>query len=140
MKVIHVGEEGVIAEESPEEIQEAMKDPSQIHYAGMIDPPRPGVLDCIVLLEHRDYVPDTPRNELFIMRILNWQGMKWVLVSIPLTEKHLMEKAADECGLRVANGIPTMISGTGTHFFPANSGNVFTLENKPGHPVYRNTR
>jgi hypothetical protein len=48
-----------------------------------------------------------------------------------------MDRAADAAGLRVADGIPTIFTGGRVANFPAKGDNVFTLENKAGHPVYK---
>ena len=99
---------------------------------------RPGVLECMTLLEHRDYRPLTERNELFSMRVIGWSDLEWVVISIPVEEKHLMEIAATECGLRIADGIPATSTEEGIEFFPINSTRAFSLENITGHPVYQN--
>ena len=131
-------QDGCLVSETDEQMQEFMRNERFIHYVGMINPPRPGVSECITLLEHKHYQPKTPRNELFIMRLIDWNDIMWVIISIPIEEKNLMEAVADECGLRIADGIPTMISGGGVERFPISNERIFTLENKSGHLVYRN--
>lgn len=124
--------------ESSEDFQKFLEDPSLIHYVGMIHPPRPGVSDCVQTLEHAYYKPGTPRNNLFNLRIIKWEDITWVIVSIPITEKAKMESVAKVSGLRIANGVPMMIDSKGRRRFPASNERVFTLENVPGHPVYNN--
>ena len=58
------------------------------------------------------------------------------MVSIPFCEKHLMEAVATACRLRVANGVPHVLSAGGIKSFPFATENVFTMENIPGHLVY----
>ena len=99
---------------------------------------RPGLLECLTLLEHRDYKPLTERNKLFFLRSVEWESMFWIVVSIPTDERHLMENAARESGLRIADGLPAVLTGTGMNFFPIKSPKAFSLENVSGHPVYRN--
>lgn len=129
---------GIPIPESDEDLQNFLEYPEWIHYVGMFVPPRPGVHECIALLEHQHYQPGTERNDLFIMRIIEFSQMLWVMISIPISEKHLMEEVSDECGLRIADGVPTSISLEGVEAFPASNERVFTLENKPDHPVYQN--
>ena len=124
--------------ESGEDSRVFFADPHYIHYAGMINPPRPGFADCIQMLEHMHFAPGTLRNDRFHMRVINWEGIIWGIVSIPTAEKELMERIAQVNGLRIANGIPVMLSGGGMHKFPVESKNLFVLENVSGHPVYCN--
>lgn len=56
-----------------------------------------------------------------------------------------MERAAAANGLRIANGVPHMVSGDGkgnakVSHFPVENERIFTLENIPGHPVYKNRK
>lgn len=129
---------GILVSENEKQFLEFMAVERFVHFVGMMNPPRPGVSECITLLEHTYYKPNTPRNELFIMRIVEWANMVWVIISIPTEERSFMEQIADSCGLRIANGTPTIIDGKGVRQFPANNERVFTLENKPGHLVYQN--
>ncbi|MFC1594805.1 hypothetical protein ACFL3E_00035 [Patescibacteria group bacterium] len=131
-------EDCLIRHETDDEVRAFVSDPKYTHFVGMLEPPRPGVIECITALELTHYKPDTPRNDDFHLRIINWSDIAWILVSIPTNEVCLMESTADACGLRIANGVPTMISQGEFSQFPANNERVFTLENKPGHPVYRN--
>lgn len=125
-------------EESDEELKKFGDDPRYIHFAGMIGPPRPGVVECLMELEHTYYKPGTLKNDDLFLRIIKWDGITWALVSIPIGERHWMEKVADKCGLRIADGVPTMLTGSGAERFPIDNERVFTLENKTGHPIYHN--
>ena len=53
-------------------------------------------------------------------------------MSIPMKDKVLAERIAQECGLRLADGIPSVIDGTdpkGVKFFPVtDSERIMTLE------------
>lgn len=133
-----VKDQGILVEESDEELQKFVANPDFIHYVGMLNPPRPGLTDCMQTLEFKYFRPGTPRNELFNVRILEWEEIQWVIVSIPIKEKHLMERAAQVNRLRVADGVPTVFSGRGANQFPISNERVFTLENIPGHPIYTN--
>lgn len=128
---------GILAHESEEELQKFIEDPYFVHYVGMLLPLRPGVADCFELLERSHFKPGTPRNDLFHMRILKWMDIMWGMVSIPVGDKGLMEKAAFVNGLKPAIGVPLVLDGEKEHRFPAANERVFTLQNTPGHPVYR---
>ncbi len=139
MTTISVVEDGGIqVPETNEDLQKFLQDERFIHYVCMAM--RHGIGECITLLEFRDYRPGTERNELLIMRTIDWCEMPWFAISIPIGEKHLMEAAARESGLRVANGIPMMFGGTEVNQFPMCNKRVFTLENVSGHPIYRNDK
>ncbi len=133
-------DDGVPHVESDEDSRVFFADPHYIHYAGMLSPPRPGFADCIQMLEHTHFAPGTLRNDRFHVRVINWQGIIWAIVSIPMAEKELMMRMAKVNGLRIANGIPIMLGDGGVHRFPVDSRNLFVLENVSGHPVYRQSQ
>lgn len=133
-------DDGIPRAESEEDTRVFFDDPHYIHYVGMINPPRPGFSECIQMLEHLHFAPGTLRNDLFYMRVVNWQGIIWGIVSIPFAEKVLMESMVQVNGLRIANGIPVMLGDGGVHKFPVDSKNFFVLENISGHPVYSQPR
>ncbi len=122
------------------EIEELFKKPGLSHFIGMINPPRPGVTDCLQTLEHTHYPPDTPKNELFTLVILKWQEIEWVVASIPSNDHFHMASAARAHGLRVVRGKPMILTGDGVHSFPIEARRLYTLENTPSHPVYKNKR
>lgn len=127
---------GVLVNESDEDLQRFFAIPSFIHYVGMLNPPRPGVADCFQTLEFTYFKPGTSRNHVFVMRVIEWEEILWGIVSIPIEEKHFMEKAAQVNRLRIADGIPMMLTGNGMRRFPVSNERIFTLENISGHPVY----
>ena len=131
-------EEQKIIDESFEQLEEFVKNKRFVHYVGMLVPPRPGVAECMTLVEHTHFKPGTEKNELFIMRIIEWSEMVWVMMSIPHEDKSLVEKIAKECGLRIANGVPTAFTRDSIQQFPVNNERIFTFENVSGHPIYRN--
>lgn len=73
-----VKDDSTVVEESPTDYQRFFADSGFIHYVGMLNPPRPGVSDCFETLEHTYFKPGTPRNHLFILRILDWMDMSGV--------------------------------------------------------------
>lgn len=129
---------GMAHEESYESLKKFVRDQKHIHYVGMIKPPRPGVRLCAIKLEYTHFIPGTPSNDDFLLRVLEWCGMVWIMISIPKDKSNFMEKVAAECGLRIAKGIPTLIGGGANDSFPVNNDNMFTLENISGHPIYSN--
>ncbi len=64
------------------------------------------------------------------MRLLKWEELVWVIVSIPKTEAELMIKVAAKHNLRPVNGTPHMFSKNETKSFPIeDTDNTFVLEN-----------
>lgn len=135
MLVIDDGKGARTVNETDEQLQKFLENGQFMHFVGMYI--RPGVKEWISLLEHTHYIPRTPRNEFFQLRIIEWEDMIWFLVSIPVAERHLAEETAKKCGIRIADGVPTMFHREGVTRFPADNERVFTLENVSGHPVYR---
>lgn len=126
-------------EESEEESEKFFSDPNFVHFIGMLAPPRPGVELCFTQLEHTYFPPGSDINKDFIMRLVNWEGTIWSIVSIPKTEIDLMKKVAAKNGLRLAKGTPQMFTQGGKKPFPIKDNErIFTLENVTGHPVYAN--
>lgn len=126
-----------------EDLKRFVAEPGRVHFVCMAS--RPGLHGCMSTLEETHYDPKDPaKNAKFELRLINWQLLRWVMVSIPEEDRHLMDRAAGANGLRVANGTPHIISGDGkggvtTDKFPAEGDHVFTLENVSGHPVYKQT-
>jgi hypothetical protein len=133
MAVVEDG--GVLVEESEADLQAFFKEPGRVHFVMMAL--RAGVMDCVQTLEHTHYEPRTPRNDFFVLRYLRWHDLDWLIVSIPEDEKKLMEGAAAANGLKIVSGVPTMIDSSDMSQFPVRGPNVLTVENVPGHPVYK---
>lgn len=125
-----------IGEETDEQLKVFVTDLKWVHFVAMLQ--RPGVSACMETLEETHYKPGTDANGLFELRLKNWEGIIGVIVSIPVEDKPKMERAAAANGLRIANGVPHMISGGKVSHFPIENDWIFTLENVPGHPVYKN--
>jgi hypothetical protein len=126
--------------ESEADTKRFFADTTYVHFVGMLVPPRPGVADCFQTLEHTHYVPDTPQNSLFHFRLLEWQDIVWGIASIPALDKHLMESSAQANGLRVDDGVITMITNDGVIGFPISNDRVFSLVNVRNHPVYHKNK
>lgn len=126
-------------EESKEESEKFFSDPNFAHFIGMIAPPRPGVELCFVELEHTYFPPGTDINKDFIMRLLNWEGIIWGIVSIPKTEIDLIKEVAEKNGLKLVSGTPHAFTQEGIKPFPIkDSDGTFVLENISGHRIYAN--
>ena len=114
-----------------------LSDPGWIHVMGELDPPRLGIREALTWLERRHYPPRTERNDLFQMHVLSWLRIRWVIASIPLMERSLIELAAEQSGLRLLPGVPVRPSSSGLHRFPFGGATFFTLVTGPGHPSFR---
>jgi hypothetical protein len=113
------------------------EDPSRIHYICMTMPPRPGCQLFCSILEYKFYPPTTDKNKLFILQVMKWEEMVYTVISIPIKDKAYAEAVAKTCGMRIANGVPTLLSQDKPKFFPINVDNAFTIENDPEHPIYK---
>lgn len=112
--------------ESDEALQAFLADPSRVHFVSMLL--RPRVSEAISELEHTHYPPGTPKNDDFHLRMMNWEGMQFVMASIPAKDRGLMQQVVSTHKLRIANGVPTMVGPDGVKRFPADNERVFTLE------------
>lgn len=127
-----------IITETEEESAQFFNNPDFIHFVGSIGPPRPGVSLFMVKLEHTYFPSGTDANKYFFLRMQKWEGIIWVIVSIPKEKKNLAEKIAAETGLRIADGIPHMFHSGQVTGFPISNERVFTLVNIDEHLVYKN--
>lgn len=125
MLVLKDGGEGI--EESPKDTAVFFDDPHYIHFVGMIGPPRPGVMESFQALEHTHYKPLTPRNDLYHFRVLDFEEILFGIVSIPITEKNLMEAVAEAHGLRIVRDTVAIISGNGMKPFPIQNDRMYML-------------
>lgn len=114
------------------ELREMTRDETKFFIIGMLVPIRIGVGLFGSLLEYRHYPPRTLKNDWFQLVLVNWEHMIWGIMSIPIKDKVLAEEIAKECGLRLADGIPSVIDPTeseGAKFFPVtDSERILTLE------------
>lgn len=136
--LVRVESDGRFFEVSYREGAKTFEDSTLIHYVGMTT--RPGVKNCAETLEYSHYSPGTDKNADLTVHVLNWEGIKWLIVSIPYDDRGLMKRCASACGLRVADGIPHLLTAQGARPFPFANDRIFTLENTPNHPVYKNRR
>lgn len=125
----------MIKEINIEQIRTSISSKSLISYVAMTQ--RPGVLLFLALLEHTFFKPGTEDNDKLVVHVINWNNTRWVIITIPLIDKVKAEGCAKKSGLRVADGIPIMISNKGKESFPLDMDNVFCLENEKDSPVYK---
>lgn len=103
---------------------------------------RPGCKIFSTRLEHEIYPPRTPANENMQISILTWPDdikLFWMIVTIPERDQQIACDIARECGLEVKRGCITVLGPT-VETFPLQGDNVFSVENLPGNPVYKNVR
>jgi hypothetical protein len=132
--VLQDGEEPLV--ESDEDLTKFLADTRYIHFVAMAM--RPGVGECLTLLEHSEYKPGTSRNHLFHLRVFEWEELVWYLASIPIEDMSLMEATASECGLRITKDTMALMNPGGISVFPIDNERVYMLLNQSNHPVYKN--
>ncbi len=126
--------ECVDAPEIDAEVLKFVKEPGRVHYVAFQF--REGVAKCVHALKQRHYEPTTSRNNLFHVRDVEWNGLKWLIVSLPDRDRHLMKSVATAHGLRIVAGTPTITYLNDVRQFPVSGLNVFTIENTRRHPVF----
>lgn len=115
------------------------KDTSKLHL--IVEMGRIGAGLFNVKMEYTHFPPRSGKNNLFEMLLMQWPDPKsflWAISSFPIEYRPQAESIARECGLRLADGIPTIFNQDGAHQFPLEGPTVFTLENIKGHQVYGN--
>lgn len=115
-------------------------DNSKLHLVA--DMNRVGVNVFNVKLEYTYFAPRSGKNDLFEMGLLRWpkndNSFFWIIASIPIEYRPQVENLLVDCGLRLVDGVPTILTNNGPHYFPMSGPTVFTLENVAGHPIYNN--
>lgn len=134
--IVYVFGDGDLFFESEEDLCIFVQNDAYIHFVCMKN--RLGTEELTTKLEFTHYKPQTARNDLMVLRVLLWSGIVWFVISIPASEKYLMEEVVSLCGMRIVNGVPTIFEEGKISQFPIKSDNVFTLENVRDHPVYQN--
>lgn len=99
---------------------------------------RIGFIKFITRLEYEHYDPKNEAlNDRYQMIMIDHEDLKFVLISIPLEDRHLAEKIAAECDLRFADGVPTFVGSEGIVRFPIQHKNIWSCENLPTSGVYK---
>lgn len=127
------------SETAKKELDESCKDPNRLYLIG--DMYRLGVKLLSVRTEYTYFSPRRGKNDLFELIILKWpdsDSLMWSIISMPMEYHARIEELAKQCGLRFANGIPTIFNSDGVQQFPIDGSNVYTLENTHNHTIYTN--
>jgi hypothetical protein len=80
--------------------------PDLVHIVALAS--RPGVRALCGCIEWYWYSPDTDRNRLFHLALVQWMDMWWILVAVPSGRLPAVKNLARQLGLRIVDGIPTM--------------------------------
>lgn len=121
------GEDTLLVRVALRELVAFGREPGRFHVAGLRG--RPGVALWLTQLEHTYFPPASPRNAEFVLHWVRWEDLEWAVASIPRRAERFARRTAERLGLRLADGVPTLIDGSGSpKFFPMNGDNVFTLE------------
>lgn len=113
--------------------------PDKIGFILMYAPRRIGVISFATFLEYRHFKPGTPANDQFEMALVKWEQMNFAIVVIPRIHRNQAQWILKQLGLRLADGVPTVIESSGVKHFPIDLPNVFTVENIEGHFAYKNS-
>jgi len=116
---------------------------------------RPGINRFWMTLEYDHFPPRTPLNDEYDLTMLAWpdSGILWTIVIIPLAYRRVAAEVAAAAGMRLANGVPTLMSHPANRHvvalgavrvpppdafdrFPLDHDRVFTMENDMNSPVY----
>jgi hypothetical protein len=120
---------------------------------------RPGVMALLGAIEWTWFPPGGPRAAQIGVCGLEWEGLAWVIASLPKAKLADVCRMARRLGMRIANGVPTILvpaspgepeshqfPGFAARYFPGaarpdGSDNmaVHTVENDKDSPVYRNS-
>lgn len=130
-------EQGDLIDIPEEAFQAYFADPNYIHYIGQLFPQQYRVADTLQVLEFTYYRPNTPRNDLLLLRMVELMGIVWSIASIPITEKAFMEDIARKNDVRIVASIPTVFDDEARRHFPLDSARIYTLEETRHHPVYQ---
>jgi hypothetical protein len=95
---------------------------------------RPQLWPFCESLEHGYYKPGTAENEKFKLYVTTWEGVRWAIVGIPLRERWVAERVAEQTGTRLADGVPHLLDGGAARSFPLKSRRTFTLEPRHDRP------
>ena len=107
--------------QSPDETKKFFDDERNVHFMGILNSSDPAFNAMIQFVENTFYVPGTPRNDLFNLRLcLPFEnGPCFGIVSIPISERGNIEDHIDNFGLTKMAGVPKqIISHGGVYTFP----------------------
>lgn len=87
-------------------------------------------------LELKFFRPGAHDNDNYNVLLKRWADVQWIVVSVPIRFRQRVESWANECGMRLADGIPHVFEGRSAMKFPLDSPQAFVLENKPSSIIY----
>ena len=106
----------------------SLNDPEQFYVVAMAT--RNGVHDFMHEVEFTLFAPDTPKNDLFELSTLVWKGMLYLICGVPKEYGERLKVIARSQGMKVCDGVPTMMAQGEKTIFPLSGPNVWTLENR----------
>lgn len=107
---------------SLDDLKTKVDDPTFFHVVGLFNPPRYGVRLFMTKLRYEHCGPDS-----FKVTIINWEGLDFVVASMPANAKTDAKQIAQQIGLEIEDGVPNVTSEKGEKWFPISSPYVFTL-------------
>lgn len=112
---------------SDAEMAAHLADPAWVHCVSLVA--RPHLHEFMHDLEFAHYAPGSTRNDDFQIRLTKWGGLHWAVVSVPASDRHLMEAAAARHSLRLAEDSAIVMAGGGNlEKFPWTGERVFVLQ------------
>ena len=93
---------------------------------------RPGAAEAVGVVQSNVFPSDDANlSDAWEVRIMQWEGLVWEVISID--EQYLSEVAKYflACGFRIVDGVPTMLEGQNVRQFPIHTAKTYTLENLP---------
>jgi hypothetical protein len=119
-------------------VRTASLTPGVLTLIGMVD--RPGVMRLLWMIEEALFPPGTEMNDLFQLTLAKWpeekDGLRWWVALLPEPARAAVDRLADEVNMRIADGVPTIVSSEGVVSFPIAHARVFTIENDLNSPIY----
>lgn len=102
---------------------------------------RPGANLFAMKLEYGYFKPGTPKNDEFLFKLAKWpkeQPLWWYVLSVPDSYKEICYEVASNTNMRIADGIPNMLTCNGIESFSLNDidGPLYSLENAKDSKIY----
>lgn len=117
----------------------------RIHLVSMAD--RPGTMIMSAMIEWTWFVPGSSTAHRFELRRVVWEDIPFLVMTFPRKKFPAIRSLAKRLGMRVADGVPTLLDHNGTSHFPGGrlpnyqpNCAMYSLENDSGSPIYQNNR
>jgi hypothetical protein len=89
---------------------------------------RSGAYLYVRRLELTYFPPGTPRNDEFRYCLVKWEGLTFAVATIPARTRRFADRVAEKMGMRLSDGVPTMLGGgMPPRQFPLRGPNVWSL-------------